>query len=133
MRTIGIGALAALAACAPTRGTVTIINRSSEILDRVDVRIGSKSFRAEDVLLGDHAVFTFEPYGDSSYHVTVTFESGRQLADRIGYVTDGYPSRDEIYVLDDRLALEPGFASGDDPAQPPVSRGSSDASGGGSW
>lgn len=133
---IAMGALAVVTACAPTYGQVSVINRSSEAVARLRVDVASEEFEAHDVRPGDHVTFTFEPFGDSSYEVDIELESGKHISQRLGYVTDGHPSRDEIYILDERLELVPGFARDPNAWQPSGDSRVVDAaahSGGTSW
>jgi len=87
-----VAASFALAACAPRKGELVLVNDAPEPIARVVVSVCGQTG-------------TFRVNCEGTYYVTVEFVSGRHVHATTGYVPSGADISSEISIHDTRITL----------------------------
>ena len=81
----------------------TVVNNSTEVLERVAVTVFGHTYGAEGLPPGASFTFTFDAHGDDHYHVVAQPASGNRLVSDVGYVTTGLQLKDRIEIRADEV------------------------------
>lgn len=87
-------------ACAPNKGTVSVTNKSSEMITRAIVVICGQTLEISNLDPSKTKSMSYRIECEGHYSVNVEFRSGRHLEKNVGYVTSGFDMHHEIVVLD---------------------------------
>jgi hypothetical protein len=86
------------------KAEVAIVNAATERIKAGNLIIGGHRLEFESLKTGEKVVFRVEANTDSSYEITVIFESGRELSGRVGYLSPGLVLDDLITIKDDDIS-----------------------------
>ena len=100
-----VAASFALAACAPRKGELVLVNDAPEPIARVVVSVCGQTIQGEDIKPGRRLTGTFRVNCEGTYYVTVEFVSGRHVHATTGYVPSGADISSEISIHDTRITL----------------------------
>jgi len=87
------------------QGEVNIVNRSSLEVVSGELEVCGQKFKFDKLKQGTAIPIKFKITSDSDYRIDVQFGSGKNLAEKIGYVTRGFDVKDEILIKDDSIIL----------------------------
>lgn len=87
-------------------GSVHVRNKSSSLIKRVDIEVCGQKFSINNLEQGKEQLIFHKISGDSGYHVTVEFESGKKVSGEFGYVTDFLESENDVEISDNNISFD---------------------------
>ncbi len=94
-----------LASCSANTGEFTLVNESEELIRRAHIEISSTVIELKEIMPQEKRVVSFKVNGDSHYEIEITFVSGKQLRDDVGYVTSGFDYKHTINISETDISL----------------------------
>lgn len=91
---------AGLISCSSHEGQFSILNRSTDQIERVSVTVCNQTIEIQKVEPGRSVTGKYKVTSDSHFVVLIQFSSGRTLSKEGGYVTNGMDFKHEIVVMD---------------------------------
>src|SRR5258706_13971536 len=89
-------------------GEISLENHASEPIAQAMVVVCGQRLDFSEIPVGEIKTRKFKVGADSSYEVSVAFQSGRKIAARMGYVTRGANFEDKFVVTDSEAVFEAG-------------------------
>ncbi len=90
-----------------TKGKVVLVNQSSEQIESGEIEVCKQHLMLSRINPNDKKELLFKIYGDSHYAITLRLNSGKVLKKKLGYVTGGIESVDNLIVNDTEIILLP--------------------------
>jgi hypothetical protein len=87
-------------------GEVQILNSASEPVRDGEIEVCGQKFKLGTIDQGKSMTVTYKVRSDSHYRLLVEFNSGKQLAKELGYVTNGRDFKDTLTLRDDDVLLK---------------------------
>ena len=85
--------------------TIEIVNQSSHIVQRLEVKIGEQTQLVNGIQPGERREISMAVRHDSSYDIDVQFEDGRESRDSFGYLTNSVEVHDRLTLTDDGIQM----------------------------
>jgi len=82
-----------------------IVNKSDELIINSNIEICGQLFKTGNIKSHEEFNGTFVVKGDSHYKIAITFESGKEIKDELGYVTNGFGYRHTIIVTGSMISI----------------------------
>jgi hypothetical protein len=86
-------------------GQFTLINDSDELISHATVEVCDQLIEVKNIKPHEEFNGSFKVTGDSHYKMTVSFSSGKEIKDELGYVTHGFNYRHTIIVTDSKISI----------------------------
>ena len=86
-------------------GQFIFINDSNELISHATVEVCGQLIEVKNIKPHEEFNGTFKVKGDSHYKVIVSFASGKEIKDELGYVTHGFNYRLTIAVTDSKISI----------------------------
>lgn len=87
-------------------GNVTIFNRATEPISKVEVTVQGKTMKFENLGPSQSVRADYEVKSDGGFEVTGSFKSGRPFSKTDGYITNGMDFNHEIVIDDSSVTIE---------------------------
>jgi hypothetical protein len=87
------------------KGSFTLVNHSKEMIKTAVVIVCGQTVQLSDIDPGNSASSEYKVKADSSYDVTVSFQSGQKIHKAVGYVTNGMDFHHDILVSDNDIEI----------------------------
>jgi len=86
-------------------GQFVLINDSNELISHATIEICGQFIEGENIKPHKEFNGSFKVKGDSHYKMTVSFASGKEIKDELGYVTHGFNYRHTITVTASKISI----------------------------
>lgn len=87
-------------------GEVQIINSASEPVRSGEIEVCNQRFNLGTIERGKSKTINYKVRSDSHYNLIVEFNSGRNLAKELGYVTSGRDFKDILTLSDNDVLMK---------------------------
>jgi hypothetical protein len=96
-----------LSGCGPSTGTVSVTNKSNEVISRSTLGACGRMFEIVNLPPAETRIFTYPVNCEGEFSIQVEFKSGRSFQTHDGYITNGVDMRHDISVTDSGIEIEP--------------------------
>lgn len=86
-------------------GQFVLINDSDELISHASIEVCGQLIEVENIKPHGEFNGSFKVKGDSHYKMAVSFASGKEIKDELGYVTHGFNYRHTITVTDSKISI----------------------------
>ena len=89
----------------PNVARVTLLNKSNEVIKSGSIDLCGERAIISEMKPKDEFKFELAVHHDCHYEVKISFISGKEISNGIGYVTNGLDSDDTILVFYEKIEL----------------------------
>ena len=86
-------------------GQFVLINSSNEMITQARIEVCEQLIEVNNIEPHEKYNGTYKIKSDSHYDVTISFASGKELRDKLGYVTHGFDFTHTITITDSTISI----------------------------